>query len=135
MTGDVLSAKNIPSSIKEALTQFFTLSTKPSETNIKALPRIAWLEEGSIKTVGLTPALDGRVTNVKASVFERIVDVGVCDYGHFIAVKEDGTGRVMKLQADGSAIKSVWEFKGSVRSPICCLCASEFDHLRTEGRT
>ncbi|KAL4255601.1 ER membrane protein complex subunit 1 [Pleurotus pulmonarius] len=72
---------------------------------------VVWLEQGSLKYLTLSPNLHSSPTAVKGSAFKRIVDVGLGEYGQFLAVKDDGSSRIFKL--DGSVLKSVWEFSAS----------------------
>jgi hypothetical protein len=118
--GDELSTKNVPSSIAEALTGFLTLSNP-------AAPQIVWLEEGSVKSITLTPILNVKVTTVKGATFGRIMDVGIAEQGHFVAVHTDGSATVFRSQTDRTGLKSVWEFEQSVRA--LCLSYSTYYSL------
>ena len=70
-----------------------------------------------LKSVVLTSTLDGKVKSLKGASFGRIVDAGLCDHGHFVAITVDGTNKVIKLGGDG--IKHIFEFEGAVSS--CCI--------------
>ncbi|KAF5353540.1 hypothetical protein D9756_007937 [Leucocoprinus leucothites] len=106
-TGELITSANIPSSIKDPIVDFYVLSNGISENN-----RIVWLEQGSLKHVALVPQLNEKPTAVKSVEFDLLVDVGLTDDGHIVAIKKDGTGRIVKLVENG--IKSVHEFKDDV---------------------
>ncbi|KAK2462583.1 hypothetical protein APHAL10511_005401 [Amanita phalloides] len=74
-------------------------------------PRMAWIEDGRIKSKALTPGLDGPVSTVKNHVFDRIVDVGLSDYGYFVALGKAEPPRVMKMEDDGTRVGPVAEFE------------------------
>ncbi len=63
------------------------------------------------------PALKGKPSKIKGSVYKKVIDVGLCEYGHFVGIKEDGSGRVIKL-TDKGALKVIWEFSDSVSPPL-----------------
>lgn len=106
-TGELITSANIPSSISDAVQSFFVLSNGISENN-----QIAWLEKGSLKHVALVPKLNAKPTAIKNAEFEGLVDIGLTDNGHIIALKKDGVARVLKLVEHG--VKSVYEFKDEV---------------------
>ena len=74
-------------------------------------PRVVWLEAGAIRSVSLVPYLTEKSTSVKGS-YSKIIDVGLQDKGHFIALGTDDTGRVLGL--DKAGLKVIWEFEDSV---------------------
>jgi hypothetical protein len=106
-TGELLTTRNIPSSIENGPGDFFTLSPSTSED-----PRLVWIEKGVVKSVALTPKLTNKPQNLKGSTNARIVDVGLSEYGLFVVRKEDGSASVFKLNQD--AIESIWDFADSV---------------------
>ena len=63
---------------------------------------------------------------MKNAEFDLLVDIGLTENGHIIAVKKDGTGRIVKLVEDG--VKSVHEFKDDVNQ-------SSMDHCWTSMLT
>jgi hypothetical protein len=107
-TGELITTANIPSSIKNPILDFQVLSSGVSDNT-----RILWLEEGTLKHVSLVPQLNSKPVSVKYAAFESLVDVGLTNHAHIIAIKTDGTARVIKLVEDD--IKGVYEFKDEVR--------------------
>jgi hypothetical protein len=51
---------------------------------------------------------------VKGSAYGKIIDIGLQSKGHFVALKTDDTGRVLKLDAGKEGLKVIWEFADSV---------------------
>lgn len=76
-------------------------------------PRVVWLEAGSIRSVSLIPNLTEKPTSVKGS-YNKIIDVGLQDKGHFIALNTDDSGRVLSLDTSKAGLKVIWEFEDSV---------------------
>jgi hypothetical protein len=106
-TGELIATANIPSSIKNPIQDFQVLSRGISDNS-----RIVWLEEGTFKHVHLVPQLNSKPVSVKYATFESLVDVGLANDAHIIAIKTDGTARIIKLAEDD--IKGVYEFKDEV---------------------
>jgi hypothetical protein len=77
-------------------------------------PHIVWLEQNVPKSVVLTSTLDGKAKSLKGVSFGSIVDIGLCDHGHFVAIGTDGISKVLKIGGDG--IEDVFEFEGAVSS-------------------
>jgi len=113
-TGELLTTRNIPSSIENGSGDFFTLSPSTSED-----PRLVWIEKGVVKSVALTPKITSKPQSLKGSTNARIVDVGLSEYGLFVVRKEDGSASVFKLNQD--VIESIWDFADSVRYCIVSL--------------
>jgi hypothetical protein len=76
-------------------------------------PRVVWLETGAIRSVSLVPYLTQKPASVKGS-YSKIIDIGLQDKGHFIALNTDDTGRVLSLDASKAGLKVIWEFEDSV---------------------
>lgn len=116
--GSVLADVDVPSSITgDGPTSFLALSMKNKEDPTEyAAVQIAWLEGGTIKSVGLTAELKGKPVSVKGAAYEKIIDAGLGDYGMFVALKDDGSGRVIKLSEEEKGLKVIWEFADSVCS-------------------
>lgn len=110
-TGELLTTRNIPSSIENGPDDFFTLSPSTSED-----PRLIWIEKGVVKSMALTPGLGGKPQSLKGSSNAKIVDVGLSEYGLFVVRKEDGSASVFKLNQN--VIESIWDFADSVSRHI-----------------
>lgn len=108
-TGELIGTGAVPSTILNGLTDFLVLSESASSS-----ARVVWLEEGTLKSVNLTPELKEKPVSVKSASFKALRDVGLREQGHFVALKDDGTARVMKLSDDGKNIKGISEFAESV---------------------
>ena len=106
-TGELLTTRNIPSSIENGSDDFFALSPSTSED-----PRLVWIEKGVVKSVTLTPKFTNKPQSLRGSTNARIIDVGLSEYGLFIVRKEDGSASVLK--SNQNAIESVWDFADSV---------------------
>ncbi|KAF9450978.1 DUF1620-domain-containing protein [Macrolepiota fuliginosa MF-IS2] len=121
-TGELITSANIPSIVKDPLADFLVISDGISENN-----QLVWLEQGSLKHVALVPQLNAKPASVKNAAFEQLIDIGLNDHGHILAVKQDGVARVVKLMDNG--IKSVFEFKDSETSGDRpqALCAANVD--------
>lgn len=110
--GAVLATADVPSSINQGPSSFFVVSKGDHY-------RVVWLEAGQVKSVGLAPDLKDKPTNVKGAVYNEIINVGLGDHGMFVALKEDGSGRLMRLNDEGLGLKVIWEFVDSVCSLHC----------------
>ena len=108
-TGGLVGSGDYPSNIKEGLSQVFVLSDHRASDSPA---RVVWLEDGVIKSFPLVPDLKTKLSAVKGTVYKSIQDVGVAEYGQFVAIKDDGSGRVVKLTPEG--LKVIWEFSDSV---------------------
>ncbi|KIP12195.1 hypothetical protein PHLGIDRAFT_62449 [Phlebiopsis gigantea 11061_1 CR5-6] len=104
--GAVLATADVPSSIDQGPSSFFVISKGDH-------CRVVWLEAGQVRSVGLAPDLKEKPTNVKGAVYHEIIDVGLGDHGMFVALKEDGSGRLMRLNDAGLGLKVIWEFADS----------------------
>lgn len=80
----------------------------------KEVARVAWLEGGRIQSVALTPELKEKPVTVKGAAYQELVDTGLSEHGIFVAIKDDGAGRVIKLNDDGTGLKVIWEYADSV---------------------
>ncbi len=107
-TGQVLNDVNVPSNIADPVSDLTLLSLHvPHDYR----PRIAWLEDGHVKSKALTPDLKNAVGKVKTVQFEKLLDVGLNDYGHFIGLKKGEPARVLKMEEDGTSIQLLGEFE------------------------
>lgn len=124
--GEVVASINIPSSIAEGSSDMVVLSS--DATTFK--PRVVWLEAGALRSVQLIPSLTAKPTFVQGSVYRKIIDIDLQSKGHFIALKTDDTGRVLKLDAE-EGLKVIYDFPDSVSA--CSelhLCGCSIDGLR-----
>jgi len=108
-TGELVASVDFPSSIAEGSLGLLTLY---SDT-ITPDPRVVWLEAGAIRSVSLVPYLTEKPTSVKGS-YSKIIDIGLQDQGHFIALNADEAGRVLSLDTSKAGLKVIWEFEDSV---------------------
>lgn len=106
-TGALITNGAIPSSIQNGLTDFLVISDTLSA-------RVVWLEQGTLKSITLTPELQEKSLYIKSTSFKAIQNVGLMDKGYFVALRGDGTSRVMKISNDGKNIKGIAEFADSV---------------------
>ncbi|KAL0953048.1 hypothetical protein HGRIS_007249 [Hohenbuehelia grisea] len=104
-TGDQLASETIPSS----LTDFRQLTVVRFAKDSDAVA-VAWIDGGSLKSILLDPKLKAKAVTVKGTAFESIVDLALGEHGRFLAVKEDGAARLVKLDVAGGGLKSVHEF-------------------------
>ncbi|KAJ3478666.1 hypothetical protein NLI96_g9601 [Meripilus lineatus] len=122
-TGSLIESIDIPSSIENGPSEIFILSPAPSKSapektqadQHQKAPHLVWLSQGLINSVALSPTLSEKPTKIKGSVYKGIVNVGLGEHGHFVGIKEDGSGRVVKLTSKG-ALKVIWEFNDSATS-------------------
>lgn len=110
-TGQVISSVNVPSSIANFVADVVTLSRTAS-----ASPRIAWLEQHTIRSVLLTPKLNEKPSSASKAEYAQLLDVGISGHGQLVAIRQDGSARVMKLVDKSPGIQAVWEFRDSVSS-------------------
>ncbi|KDR78137.1 hypothetical protein GALMADRAFT_94668 [Galerina marginata CBS 339.88] len=110
-TGEVVQSSHIPSSITDPLNQFIVL-TRPDLSKPVAL----WLEQGTVRYVGLTPTLKEKAKPIKGIGYAHIVDVGLNDHGHAVVVRTDGSSFVLKLVGEIGLASSAWEFEDSISS-------------------
>ncbi|OCH86588.1 DUF1620-domain-containing protein [Obba rivulosa] len=107
-TGELVISANLPSSIRDGLTDVLLLS---DSRNPELKPCMVWIESGAVRSIALSPELKGSGSTTKGSIYKGILDVGLSEHGQIVALKEDGTARVMKLEHDG--LKVIWEFADS----------------------
>ena len=112
-TGQVIISANILSNIVDPLTHFAVL-TRPNTTQPQAL----WIEQETLRFVGLTPTLKEKGRQLKGTGYTRIRDIGLSDQGHAVISRKEGSSFVLKFDEVNSA-KSAWEFVDSVSFFFC----------------
>lgn len=112
-TGEVLASADILSNIHNALTDFLALFDSADEST---LPHVVWLEDETLKSIALTPTLREKPKSIRGEKFAKLLNVGLNERGHFVALKSDGSAQVMKLDNVHCATL-IWEFDDSVSSP------------------
>ncbi|EJD05202.1 DUF1620-domain-containing protein [Fomitiporia mediterranea MF3/22] len=112
-TGEELATVHIPSNIRNGLTDFLVLSDDTDDN-----PYIVWLEDGQsqIRFASLAPALKGQPKALKGATFKSILNIGLNEHGHFVALETDGTGMALKLDRNSQGISLVYEFDESSSS-------------------
>lgn len=55
---------------------------------------------------------------LKGVAYKSILDVGLSEYGQFVALKADGTALVIRAVPEG--FRQIWEFAESVRRIYLC---------------
>ncbi|KAK0497691.1 hypothetical protein EDD18DRAFT_1158925 [Armillaria luteobubalina] len=109
-SGQLLSSAHVPSSITNPSSDLVLLTRN-------TVSRLAWLEQGSVKSVTLSTSLKEKPTTNKGANYKRVLDVGLSKQGYMVAIMLDGTGRVFRLGEDGSDLNNNWEFEGSANDP------------------
>ena len=107
-TGQLIVSANIISSIVDPLAHFAVL-TRPNSTQPQAL----WIEQETLRFVGLTPTLKEKGRQMQGTGYTRILDIGLNDQGHALISRKEGSSFVLKFDEVNSA-KSLWEFVDSV---------------------
>lgn len=130
--GTVLATTDVPSTITDGPESILALKKLVGEAEIV---RAIWLEGGKIRSVALTPELQEKPVTVKGAAYESLVSTGLEDHGMFVAIKDDGSGRVVRLN-DDNALKIIWEYADSVgafhsfgRFQLSVICIGESQPL------
>jgi hypothetical protein len=108
--GHVLADASL-STILDNLSDFLVVSATSQS-------RIVWLTHGVIRSYLLMPHLKENPLTLQGGPYKRLVDVGLADEGVFVAIKRDGSSKVLRLDPYSSAgVKEIWDFAASVRLP------------------
>ena len=109
-TGELVTTTTIPLTVAVRLSDVLVVS---SDAAIP-IPRVVWLEAGTIRSIELVPNLKNKPTSVTGPAYTGIVDIGLQSKGHFVALTVNGTGRIHKLDVD--KLQVLWDFPDSVSS-------------------
>ncbi|KAI9451269.1 DUF1620-domain-containing protein [Lactarius psammicola] len=109
-TGQQVASTNTPLSVAVGSSDVLTLSFDAATL----IPRVVWLEAGTIRSVALVPDLTEKPTSVMGSAYTKIFDIGLQNKGYFVALTTNDTGRILKLDVD--KLKAIWEFTDSGKS-------------------
>lgn len=58
---------------------------------------------------------------VKGAAYARIVDIGLEEHGLFVGIKDDGTGRVVRVDDNNTGLKVIWEYADSVSIALSAM--------------
>ncbi|KAI8996246.1 DUF1620-domain-containing protein [Trametes punicea] len=111
-TGELIANGNVPSSVPAGFSDVVVLRDLKTPG---VEPHLVWLEDKVIKAFPLTPNLKAKLAVIKGATYKAVQDVGVSEYGQLVAIKEDGSGWVIRLSSEG--LKVIWEYADSVTSP------------------
>jgi ER membrane protein complex subunit 1 len=122
------ASAHIPSAIYNGLTDFLVLSDITSGD-----PLIVWLEfsasapkQSQIRFANLNPEMRGQPKALKGATFKKILNIGLNEFGYFVALREDGSAMALKMDRDSRGVSLIWEFEESVHIK---LSESEFKYL------
>jgi ER membrane protein complex subunit 1 len=129
-TGTLIASRNVPSSLSPTSptalpsNAFLTLNIVNTTASPSVPPLVLWLESNSLRSFALNPDLTGKPGGFKGITYKELVDVGLGEeYGMFVAVQGDGSGKVVKLSAEKEGgVKGIWEFAESVRFVYLFFC-------------
>ena len=111
VTGELVASSAIPSSVTTGFSDVVVLR----DLRVPELDaHLVWLEDKILKSFQLTPGLKDKPAVNKGVSYKSVHDVGVSEYGQLVAVKDDGSGRVIRLSSEG--LKVIWEYTDSVRT-------------------
>ena len=77
-------------------------------------PQSLWIEQETLRFVGLTPTLKEKGKQLKGMGYTRIRDIGLNDQGHAVVSRKKGSTFVLNFDEVNSA-NSAWEFVDTVR--------------------
>lgn len=111
-TGELIASTTIPLSVAVKPSDVLALSSDTAAL----IPRVVWLEPGTFRSIALVPELTEKPISATGSAYTTIVDIGLQSRGYVVALTADGTGRILKLEADKLSV--IWEFSDSVSTCI-----------------
>jgi len=108
--GEVIETVNVPSDLADLDNYHVLLGTNRGPTTL------VWLEGESVKTVSLTADLTQikKATTTKYGPYNRVLDLGVEEFGYFAAIKKNGETDIFKIDRDGLGVNKVINFDSSV---------------------
>lgn len=107
-TGTTLSSIDIPSRI-DGPSDFIALTSSRTPQ-----PILAWLDNGYIKSVVLNPELKLKPQTIRDDMYKELRDVGIADAGMVIALTQNETSHVIRVNKGAQGVQKVWEFANSV---------------------
>ena len=75
-TGERLTTQNIPSSTENGSDYFFAPTSDHH--------RLVWIEEGTVKSVALTPKFMNKPQGLRGSADTKVLVIGLSEYGLFV---------------------------------------------------
>jgi hypothetical protein len=106
----VIETANVPSDLADSDSYHVLLGANRGPTTL------VWLEGESLKTVTLTADLSQimKTTSTKYGPYDRILELGVEEFGYLAAIKKDGETDVYKIGRDGLGMNKLISFESSV---------------------
>jgi len=108
-SGETIHSGNIGSSIADPLTQLTILTHEDL-----GRPIALWLEQGTLRYVGLTPTLKEKSKPLKGSGYSQLVDVGLGAHGQVVVLRKDSSSTLLKFEGESMTAVARWEFEDSV---------------------
>ncbi|KAF8508073.1 DUF1620-domain-containing protein [Gautieria morchelliformis] len=109
-TGTTISSLGISSNVNGP-SDFITLTSARTPQ-----PILVWLEDGYIKSVVLAPELNLNPRTIREDVYKELRDVGIADAGIVLALKQEETSHVIRVDKIAQGVEKVWEFANSEAS-------------------
>lgn len=107
-TGTTISSSAVSSTVNGP-SDFIALTSSQTPQ-----PILTWLEDGYIKSVVLTPEVKSKPRTIRDDAYKEIKDVGIADAGIVVALKQDETSHVIRIDKATQGVQKVWEFANSV---------------------
>lgn len=108
--GEVIETANVPSDLAALDNHRVLLGTNRGPATL------VWLEGESVKTVSLTADLSRfkKTASTKYGPYNRLLNLGVEEFGYLAAIKKDGETDIYKIDRDGLGMNKVAGFESSV---------------------
>lgn len=125
-TGEIKAQVTVPSSISKPEDIVVLKSGYIPNSPLASIGALAFLDNGSVKQVLLTPSLEKKYLSKplanKYGPFSRILDLGVSERGYLTTILEDkkrlqgeGAAHVYRLEREGLGLEKAGELGASVR--------------------